>query len=122
MALRSGGFAGPDGVAEIAKQTLWIIGGSIVFTIVATILTEIIYAVVTRSPNANQIVDERDRQIERTGDRIGGHFAGAIFGVALIAMAMGVSHLWGIVIITYGFFFGSMLSAVIRLIQHRRGY
>ena len=122
MELRAGEFAGPDGVAAMAKRTLWIIGGSIVVTIIVTILTEVIYAVATKSGNSDQFVDERDRQIEHTGDRIGGHLASAIFGVAMVAMAMGVSHLWGIVIITYGFFFGAMLSGVIRMIQHRRGY
>jgi len=122
MELRSGGFAGPDGVAELAKRTLWIIGGSIVASIVATIFGEIINAIITKTANTNQIIDERDRLIEKTGDRIGGYLTGAIFGLAMIALAMGVSALWGIVIITYGFFFGSMLGAVIRLIQHRRGY
>ena len=122
MELRNGGFAGPDGVAELAKRTLWIIGGSIAASIVATIIGEIINGMLTRTANMNQIIDERDKLIEKTGDRIGGHLASVIFGVAMIAMAMGASPLWGIVIVTYGFFFGGMLSTVIRLIQHRRGY
>ena len=122
LPLRDGGFAGPDGAAALAKQTLWIMGGSIVVTIVMTILTEIGYAILTNTPNPKQIVDERDRQIEKTGDRIGGHFAAVVFVGALIMLAMGTSLLWGIVIITYGFFFGALVSTIIRLVQHRRGY
>lgn len=122
MELRGGGFAGPDGLAAMAKQTLWVILGSIVVTIICTILFEIIYAVATQEHKGNQIVDERDKLIERTGDMIGGYFSGAVFVMALIAMAFGVGPLWGVVMVTYGFYFGSMLSAVIRMIQHRRGY
>jgi len=70
MELRSGGFAGPDGVAELAKRTLWIIGGSIVASIVATIFGEIINAIITKTANTNQIIDERDRLIEKTGDHV----------------------------------------------------
>jgi len=122
LPLRDGAFGGPEGAAALAKQTLWIIGGSIVVTIGVTILTEILFAIVTINPKTEQLVDERDRQIEKTGDRIGGHFASVVFLGALIALAMGTSLLWAIVIITYGFFAGAMLSTIIRLIQHRRGY
>lgn len=122
LPLRDGGFAGPDGAAEMAKQTLWIMGGAIVVTIVVTILTEIIYAIVTNNPSPKQIVDERDKQIEKTGDRIGGHFASVFFLGALVVLAMGGTLMWAIVIITYGFFAGAMLSTIIRLVQHRRGY
>lgn len=120
--LRDGGFDGAGGMAELAKATLWIIAGFVLITIVVTILTEIIYAIVTNNPNPKQIVDERDRLIEKTGDRIGGHLSSVVFVGALIALAMGTTAAWALVVITYGFFFGAMLSTIIRLIQHRRGY
>jgi uncharacterized membrane protein len=122
MAVQAGAFDGPAPVMAVARKTLWIIGGSIVVTIVATILVEILYAIVTNNPDPEQLVDERDRQIERNGDRIGGHLAAVVFVGALIALAMGTAPLWGLIIITYGFYFGSMLSTLIRLYLHRRGY
>ena len=122
LVLRDGGFAGDAGLSEMAIQTLWIIAAFVGITIVVTILTEILYSIITNNPNPKQLVDERDRMIEKTGDRIGGHFASMVFIGALIALATGTNGHWAIVIITYGFFFGAMLSSVIRLFQHRRGY
>ena len=122
LPLRDGGFVGTDGPMAVARLTLWIIGGSVVATIAATILAEILYAIVTNTPNPRQLVDERDRQIEHFGDRVGGYLSGMVFVAALIALALGTAPVWAIVIITYGFFFGSLLSTILRLVQHRRGY
>ncbi len=111
-----GGFAGQ------AKQTLWLIGIGIVANIVAVIVAEILYSIVTNTEDTDTTVDERDRHIERLGDRFGNYLTGMMFIGILFAAASGWTAEWVLLGITYAFFFGSLLSGVIRVYQHRRGY
>lgn len=111
-----GGFAGQ------AKQTLWLIGIGIVAQIIAVIVAEILYAIVTNSEDTDTTVDERDRHIEHVGDRYGNYLTGMMFIALLFAAAFGWTPEWVLLGVTYAFFFGSLLSSLIRVYQHRRGY
>ena len=122
LPLREGGISAIGGFAAQAKLTLWFIGISIGANIICVIAFEIIYAIFTNTPNANQLVDERDRLIEINGDRYGNYLTGALFMASLLAAAWGTEPEWVLLYTTYAFFFGSALSSIIRLIQHRRGY
>jgi hypothetical protein len=120
--LRDFGVEAIGGFAGQAKLTLWLIGMAIVANIVGIIVVEIAYAVATNSKSPSQTVDERDRHIEYLGDRFGNYLTGALFMLSLFGAAFGWTPAWVLLSMTYAFFFGSLLSGMIRIFQHRRGY
>ncbi|CUJ37620.1 hypothetical protein [Cognatishimia activa] len=118
----AGAFDGPDAVNVWARMVIWLIGYSIVATIVGTILFNIVHSIVTNQANPSFVVDERDRMFERRGAFavIGG--AGVGFVGAIIALAMNYSALVGFNIMYFGMAAGALGSDLVRFASYRRGY
>ena len=94
---------------------LWTIGGAIVVTIVLRILVEIVF------PSEQTKPDQRDKEIERTGERVGNSFVviGAL--AALIMSWLELDWFWIANVIYVCFVLSAILSSITRLVAYRTG-
>ncbi len=104
-------------VAEVdwVPLMLWTIGGAIVVTIIARILLEIVF------PSEQTKPDQRDKEIERTGERVGNSFVviGAL--AALIMSWLELDWFWIANVIYLCFVLSAILSSITRLVAYRTG-
>jgi hypothetical protein len=94
---------------------LWTIGGAIVVTIIVRILLEIVF------PSEQTKPDQRDKEIERTGERVGNSFVviGAL--AALIMSWLELDWFWIANVIYLCFVLSAILSSITRLVAYRTG-
>ena len=94
---------------------LWTIGGAIVVTIIARILLEIVF------PSEQTKPDQRDKEIERTGERVGNSFVviGAL--AALIMSWLELDWFWIANTMFFGFALSSIVGGIASVIAYRRG-
>ena len=94
----------------------WSIGGSIVAAIVVRIVVEMI------RPSDSTHADARDRDIDRTGERIGRWplIVGALG--ALILAVLRLEYFWIANVIYLGFVASAVLASVVKLTLYRRGF
>lgn len=111
----AGLFDGPDGSALLGQTILTLIGAGIVLNIVGHIGFSILHAIVTNTPKPSFIVDERDRAIERKGDRIGHFITGAGLILSMVLLATGTGPLPVIVVITFAFVIGDLIGNIAKL-------
>jgi NADH:ubiquinone oxidoreductase subunit 6 (subunit J) len=107
-------------VGEIhwAWPMIWVIGGAIAASIVLSILWGI--GVGMRDPDASR-ADQRDRDIERLGARVGQAFM-VLGGLAGIVLAMlRADWFWIGNVLFLGFALSSLLDGVTRIVVYRRG-
>ena len=99
---------------------VWTIGGAIVGSIVLAIGWGM--AAGARDPEGGHTADQRDREIEWFGDRVGTAFV-VIGGVAALVLAMVQAHwFWIGQAIFYGFFLSAFVGGIARLVAYRRGF
>lgn len=97
-----------------AGTLLWTIGAAVVASIVAEI------AMAAGNPGASRVSDERDREIDRLGERIGQWFV-VLGAVAAMLMAMaGWDHFWIANVIYLGFVLAAVLSGITKVVAYRR--
>jgi hypothetical protein len=98
---------------------LWTIGGSIVGTIVLSILWGIVAGM--RDPDGVGKSDVRDRDISRLGDRVGQALM-VIAGLGVIVLCAFESHwFWVANTMFFGFAATNVVGGVVRIIVYRRG-
>jgi hypothetical protein len=98
---------------------LWTIIGSIVVTIVFSILWGIGAGV--RDPDGVGQSDQRDRDIARKGDRVGQWFMVAA-GLGVIVLSARQAHwFWIANVMFFGFALTAIVGAVVRIVAYRRG-
>jgi len=104
-------------VAEIdyVSPMLWTIGGAIVAGILARILVEIL------SPSEQRGADQRDREIDRTGERVGNSFIVIAALAALLLCWFEADWFWIANVIYLGFVLSALLSSVTKLAAYRTG-
>ncbi|WP_394552719.1 hypothetical protein ACDF64_18025 [Agromyces sp. MMS24-JH15] len=104
----------PTDVDWVAPM-VWTIGGAILAGIVLRILLEIVW------PSEGRTADQRDREIERTGERVGNSFVviGAI--AALVMCWFELDWFWIANAIYLCFVLSAILSSVTRLVAYRQG-
>ncbi|WP_350349381.1 hypothetical protein ABIQ69_05540 [Agromyces sp. G08B096] len=104
-------------VAEIdyVSPMLWTIGGAIVAGILARILVEIL------SPSEQRGADQRDREIDRTGERVGNSFIVIAALAALLLCWVEADWFWIANVIYLGFVLSALLSSVTKLAAYRTG-
>ncbi|WP_395242479.1 hypothetical protein ACGGZK_09805 [Agromyces sp. MMS24-K17] len=94
---------------------VWTIGGAIVAGIVVRILVEIAW------PSEQTRGDQRDREIERTGERVGNSFV-VIGALAALVMAwFQLDWFWIANAIYLCFVLSAILSSVTKLVAYRQG-
>lgn len=108
-------------VGEIGWQwpMVWTITGAIVLSIVLSILWGI--AAGMRDPDEEHRADQRDREIEHLGDRVGQAFL-VIGGLAALVLAMvRADWFWIGNAIFFGFFLSAFVGGIARIVVYRRG-
>ncbi|MBL1074027.1 hypothetical protein JK358_06430 [Nocardia sp. 2] len=103
-------------LAEVAyvAPMLWAIGGSVVVSIAGAVVV----AIVSRDDRS----DQRDREIDREGARIGNAFV-TLAAVGALALAMtGREAFWIANAIYLGFTVAAVVSTTAKIIAYRRGF
>jgi hypothetical protein len=111
------GRAGSVPLAEVAYVTpmLWAVGIGIGGSIVGRILVEI------ARPSESTKNDVRDKDINRSGEYVGGMVLGyAMVGPFALALAQ-ADHFWITNAMYAAFFLGSLVSTSLKLVAYRRG-
>jgi hypothetical protein len=103
------------GEIDYVPTMLWTIGGAIVAGIVVRILIEIVV------PSEERTADQRDREIDRTGERVGNSFIviGAL--AALVLCWFEVDWFWIANAIYLCFVISALLSSLTKLAAYRVG-
>lgn len=98
---------------------LWTIGGSIVASIVVSILWGILAGM--RDPDGVGTSDQRDRDIARMGSRVGQAFM-VIAGLGVIVLcAMEADWFWIANTMFFGFALSAFIGGIASVIAYRRG-
>lgn len=107
--------AGPVGDIAYIDVMLWTIGGSIIASIVITIILGMF------SPKTVGKKDDRDREISRRGEYIGQSFviAGAL--AALVLAWLEVDWFWIANTIYLAFVLSAVLSFIAKVVAYRSG-
>jgi len=108
-------------VGQIAWQwpMVWTILGAIVVSIVISILWGI--GAGMRDPDEEHRADQRDREIEHLGDRVGQAFL-VIGGLAALTLAMVQAEwFWIGNAVFFGFFLSAFVGGIARIVVYRRG-
>jgi len=118
---QSGQFDGAEGLVLLGKNGLYFFGAIIVANVVLLILLSILHAVVTGGEMPDDMVDERDKMIERRGMQIfGAVVAVGIIG-AMLALSFGVAAVPAFLIILLSLAFGELISGFAKLAMFRLG-
>ncbi len=102
---------------------VWPMVWTILAAIAAAIAISILWGLAAgmRDPEEEHAADQRDREIEWFGDRIGQAFA-VIGGLGGLILAMVEAHwFWIGNVLFFGFFLSATLDGVARLFAYRRG-
>lgn len=102
----------------------WPMVATIVGSIIASIVVALVWgiAVGMRDREAASAADQRDREIEWFGDRVGQAFL-VIGGVAALILAMvGADAFWIGNTIFAGFLLSSTIGGIARLVAYRKGF
>ncbi|UOE45791.1 hypothetical protein [Agromyces larvae] len=105
----------PIADVDFVWPMVWTIGGAIVAGIVVRILIEMLW------PSEQQKPDARDREIDRTGDRVGNSFIviGAIGAMVLCWFRL--DWFWIANLVSLSFVISAVLSSLTKLVAYRRG-
>lgn len=99
-----------------AAPMLWAIGASIVLSVVVRIGVE------AARPSDDHRADERDRDIDRRGERV----AAGVLGVGMVgplALALAEApHFWIANAIYAAFAIGAVVGSAVKLVAYRRGF
>jgi hypothetical protein len=118
---QDGQFDGAGGLMLWARTILWMIPVSIVATIIATILFNIFYAILTNQPKPSFVVDERDRAIEITGMKVTVVVISAGFMAAMVALAFGWTAFIVFNVILFSFAMADLGGNLVKLTMYRFG-
>jgi len=117
----AGVMDGPNAGKEIGWSTIKLIGGSIVVTIVVTIIVTILNAIITRETDTDA-ADERDKQIDLLGMKVGFIAFSVLFIGLFIGLAFGLSTTFALLGMVYAMWFSSIIESVVRLYVYRQGF
>jgi hypothetical protein len=110
---------GPLTEVDWVPIMLWTIGGSIVATIVVSILWGILAGM--SDPDGVGKSDQRDRDIAQMGGRVGQAFL-VLAGLGVIVLcAVEADWFWIANIMFFGFALSAMIGGVASVIAYRRG-
>lgn len=106
----------PASEIDYVAPLLWTIGASIASAIVLRIIVEIF------APSDKQKSDARDRDIDRTGERLGAWplIAGALG--ALVLAIVQADYFWIANALYLGFAAAAVLASIIKISLYRRGF
>lgn len=119
----AGDFNGDGATALVGQSTFWLIGGSVIVTIIAHIIFAIIYAIINQGSDEPEYKsDERDKQIELRGMQ----FVLVIFSVGMLGcmafLAYGALAYLAFIGIILSMFVANILGDIAKLYFYHRGF
>lgn len=119
----AGDFNGTDASALVGQSTFWLIGGSIIVSIIVQILFTIGYAIVMRDSDISEYKsDERDKQIELKAMQISFVIFSIGFIISMAFLAYGWLPYIIFLIITLSMFICNIAGDLVKLVYYRRGF
>ena len=119
--MASGRFVGADGLMQWARQVLWLMLSGVGIAIAATILLAIANGILTGDAGANDLVDERDRQIKLRAYQVTMIVMSVGFIGMIAALALGQTVLTALNLMLVLCLVSSVSGEVTRLWLYRRG-
>ena len=122
--LYSKGFMeGPTAIQIWAETVFWIIIIAIVagigLTVIGTVIFSIIEKVIFGEADYNSIVDERDKAIASTGDKISLSIIGTGFIILILGLKFGYETIDCIVLLMFCFSLGGLVGEIAKLTRYR---
>ena len=119
----NGWMDGPAAIQTWAETVFWIIVISIVagifLTIVSTVIFSVIEKIICGEADYNFIMDERDKAIASTGDKITLSIIGAGFVILILGLKFGYESIDCLILLMFCFSFGSLLGDITKLASYR---
>ena len=101
---------------EYQRPLLTAIGAAIGLSIVASI------AIAVASPRGVAKTDQRDRDINRLGEHVGGLFLGVAMVLPFALAMLEFDHFWIANAMYLAFTLSALVGSVVKLIVYRRGF
>ena len=122
--LYSKGFMeGPTAIQIWAETVFWIIIIAIVagigLTVIGTVIFSIIEKVIFGEADYNFIMDERDKAIASTGDKISLSIIGTGFIILILGLKFGYETIDCIVLLMFCFSLGGLVGEIAKLTRYR---
>ena len=119
----NGWMDGPAAIQTWAETVFWIIVISIVAGIVLTVVGTVIFSVIEKiicgEADYNFIMDERDKAIASTGDKITLSTIGAGFVILILGLKFGYEIIDCLILLMFCFSFGGLLGEIAKLARYR---
>ena len=114
---------GPAAIQTWAETVFWIIIIAIVagigLTVIGTVIFSIIEKVIFGEADYNFIVDERDKAIASTGDKISLSIIGTGFFILILGLKFGYETIDCIVLLMFCFSLGGLVGEIAKLTRYR---
>lgn len=118
---QAGLLSGPDAGTQIGWSAIKLIAGSIIVTIIVSVLVSIANAIVTRETEFDK-ADERDKLIDLLGMKVGFITFSIFFVGGMIWLALGAPMQFILLGFIYAMFIASLIEGATRLVLYRRGF
>lgn len=119
----NGWMDGPAAIQTWAETVFWIIVISIVAGIVLAVVGTVIFSVIEKiicgEADYNFIMDERDKAIASTGDKITLSIIGAGFVILILGLKFGYEIIDCLILLMFCFSFGGLLGEIAKLARYR---
>ena len=119
----NGWMDGPAAIQTWAETVFWIIVISIVAGIVLTVVGTVIFSVIEKiicgEADYNFIMDERDKAIASTGDKITLSIIGAGFVILILGLKFGYESIDCLILLMFCFSFGGLVGEIAKLARYR---
>ena len=119
-AWQAGLYDGPDGLTVWARDVIWVIPVGVGIMIAAVILMHIAYGILTGG-KIDGLTDERDRHIGLWGLRVTLGILSVVFIAALAGLAWGWTPLLAFNVLLLGFWGGSFVGDLVKVLIYRLG-
>ena len=122
----NGWMDGPAAIQTWAETVFWIIVISIVAGIVLTVVGTVIFSVIEKiicgEADYNFIMDERDKAIASTGDKITLSIIGAGFIILILGLKFGYKPIDCLILLMFSFSLGCLAGEIAKFARYRMSF
>ena len=119
----NGSMDGPAAIQTWAETVFWVIVISIVagiaLTVVSTVIFSVIEKVIFGEADYNFIMDERDKTIASSGDKITLSIIGSGFFILILGLKFEYEIMDCLVLLMFCFSFGGLIGEIAKLARYR---
>jgi hypothetical protein len=119
----NGSMDEPAAIQTWAETVFWVIVISIVAGIVLTVVSTVIFSVIEKfifgEADYNFIMDERDKAIASSGDKITLSIVGSGFVILILGLKFGYEIMDCLVLLMFCFSFGGLIGEIAKLARYR---